>query len=108
MGVVDNFIEKDGKLYNEKGQVAIVYSPGFGAGWSTWNAADPTDDRFAKLILAGNIKEAKALAESEGLFAGGLEDCNVVWLDAGTKYRITEYDGSESVELADSIDWEVA
>ena len=24
------------KRYNEQGQVAVLISPGFGAGWSTW------------------------------------------------------------------------
>jgi len=29
-------------------------------------------------------------------------------LDPGTRYRITEYDGYESVETDDSVDWSVA
>lgn len=29
-------------------------------------------------------------------------------LEPGTRYRITEYDGSEDIETDDSIDWEIA
>ena len=27
---------KDGRVYDEKGRFAVLYSPGYGAGWSTW------------------------------------------------------------------------
>lgn len=46
-------LEKDGK-------VAILYSPGFGAGWSTWNSewADQLvfDKEIAEAILNDNRK----------------------------------------------------
>ena len=32
----------------------------------------------------------------------------VVEMEAGTKYRIDEYDGYESIEFADQIEWSVA
>jgi len=41
----------DFKKYEKDGKVAVLYSPGFGAGWSTWNR--PYDDFFlfdSKLI----------------------------------------------------------
>lgn len=41
--------------------------------------------------------------------ASGLCAClKVVKLKEGTKFRITVYDGAETVETEDSIDWEVA
>jgi hypothetical protein len=29
---------KEGRVYNEKNEFAILLSPGYGAGWSTWDA----------------------------------------------------------------------
>jgi len=39
------------------------------------------------------------------MYLGGLEDLEVKWLPIGTKFRIDEYDGSESIELLGDIDW---
>jgi hypothetical protein len=31
-----------------------------------------------------------------------------VWVEEGSAFRIDEYDGSESLELADKVDWTIA
>lgn len=93
------------KLYNEQGQVAVAVSYRFGAGWSTWVDVSPLDKRYNELILKGDINKAVELAEEEEHFSGGLEDCKLEWLDVGTKFRINEYDGSESLVVLDDEDY---
>jgi len=98
-------VEKDGK-------VAVLYSPRYGAGWSTW--ADHKDRetlcmdrRIVQPFLDGNFEEALAAAHSLvcGLYSGGFEELKVVWIPVGTPFRITEYDGYESIEYSDKIDY---
>lgn len=89
------------KLYNDKGQIAVAVSYGYGAGWSTWNDVDPRDKRYNELILAKKFNEAEELANKEKQYAGGLRQCAIEWVDEGEKFRIDEYDGCESLEICD-------
>lgn len=93
------------KLYNENGQVAVAVSIGFGAGWSTWNDASPLDKKYNELILNKKFDEAEELAKKDGYYFGGLRDCIIKWLDVGTTFRINEYDGRETLEILDNIDF---
>ena len=56
-----NTTTKNGKLFNEKGEVAVIYSSGYGLGWNDQNQFDPDDVLFcpelAKVIL--EIEEAE-------------------------------------------------
>jgi hypothetical protein len=99
-------------------KVAVLYSPGFGAGWTTWNTAiDPKitehllfGEEFVNLVLAGKLQELKDLAEElyPDLYLGGAYDLKVMWLDHVTPFRIREYDGSESIEIFNSDNYFVA
>ena len=102
MQVIDN------KLINDKGEVAVLVSPGFGAGWSTWNSTSPTDARYAQFIYNGDLKTAEELAEKEDQYAGGLGNCVLCWLLPGTEYYIDDYDGSEQLITKDTYNWKVA
>ena len=65
------------ELYvNEMDEVGVLYSPGFGAGWSTWN-------------------------ENCYAYYGGARDLRLTFVSKGTAFRINEYDGGESIELFD-------
>jgi endo-1,4-beta-mannosidase len=91
------------------GKVAVAVSGGFGAGWSTWNDADPMDARFNQLFLDGKYGEAAALCKKLDLGYGkGAYDVEIIWVPVGTEFRITEYDGSESIEYKDDIAWRKA
>lgn len=91
------------------GMVAVAVSYGFGAGWSTWNDVDPMDARFNQLFLDGKHDEAAALCDQLELgYSGGAEDVEIVWLPVGTEFIITEYDGSEGLELKNETQWNVA
>jgi len=87
-------------------KVAVIYSPGYGAGWSTWN----TDEDQETLIFS---PELVRLIESEvpitdkvlkGLFGDNIYNpgnFRIKWIPVGTAFRINEYDGAESIETYD-------
>lgn len=114
------------------GHVAILYSPGYGAGWSTWNAGKDWmlyDPYLVDLVEKLNTPEfldqgpagPRALFEDivmeiesycdnkdgEGYY-GGAGDLKIKWMPVGTKFYIDEYDGSESVVTEDSLIWMTA
>lgn len=95
--------------YIINGKVAVAYSPGFGAGWSTWN-----DDELAEtllfhpdiinMVLSNRQSEINTdwLVEHFGeefkdVYRGGASNLSIKWVPVGTQFRIDEYDGSESV-----------
>mgnify|MGYP000079222626 CR=1 FL=1 len=95
------------------GLVAILYSPGYGAGWSTWNQEYPEmvfDSALASLIEEEKYSEAEFYANLKwpDIYTGGLDQIRICWLPAGTEFRINEHDGSETIEVKNKIDWLVA
>jgi len=98
---------------SENGKVAVLYSPGFGAGWYSWNQEYPEilfDPAMVKLVEKGQYDELATYVELKypGIFTGGLHDLQVEWLDEGQKFRVVEYDGAESIEVCEDIDWMIA
>ena len=97
------------------GKVAVLYSPGFGAGWSTW-AYDDTEQAMAMdrdLVLAFLDGGVDALVKVTAQkypdnYKGGAEDVEVAWLPEGTRFEIREYDGSETLHTLDNVSWLVA
>jgi len=91
------------------GMVAVAVSGGFGAGWSTWNKIDPRDARFNQLFLDGKVDEVRRICDEEDLgYAGSAHDVEIVWVPEGTKFRIDEYDGAESLVTEDKDPWVIA
>ena len=97
----------------EDGKVAVLYSPGFGAGWYTWNYDTPEilfDPAIVKLV------ENKKWAELDTyvtlkypeIYKGGMTDLEVEWIPEGTLFKVNEYDGSESIEYKENDHWMVA
>lgn len=102
------------KLTNDKGEVAVLYSPGFGAGWSTSNSSHKEclfDAEVAQWVLDGKPEASRPDVESrygDDFYDGGMSDLEVCWMTPGTAFRINEYDGSESIEFVGECDWSVA
>lgn len=101
-------IERDGK-------VAVLVSPGFGAGWSTWNSGDCReilcmDAEIVQAVLDGDIPKVCDLAKSkvDSLCALGAGQLVVEWVPKGTKFEIDEYDGAESLRIIDPNEFMIA
>jgi hypothetical protein len=98
------------KRYDEEGKVAVLISPGFGAGWSTWGDVEQQeamlfDSRLVDYVLLNGTENLASFAESLGYtgYTGGAGDVEVEWLEPGTRFIIDEYDGSESIKTFDDL-----
>jgi len=94
------------------GKVAVLYSPGHGAGWYTWNGYDYNELIFhPKLVeMVENGKEEQITQEwieenlgLSGICVLGAFDLEIQWLDVGTKFIIEEYDGSEFIRTLNDM-----
>jgi len=98
------------------GKVAVIYSPGFGAGWYTWNQGHQElifHPKLVEMIEADKTDEiTEEWIEKElgitDIYIGGSDNLSINWLDEGTHFRIEEYDGSESVIDLGKIDFIIA
>lgn len=98
-----NVTINDGRVYNEKGEFAIILSHITGSGWSTCgiHVFDPL--AVVMLLLGDNHPNhyndyaAKVYPDREYRCFLGLYDAEVLWLSPGTQFRIDKYDGSESI-----------
>ena len=93
----------------------VLISPGYGAGWSTWN--DPRmafDERLIRAFECGISEEDMERLCVEcgyvGLYGdapymGGFDQLKVVDIPSGMMFKITEYDGSERIRFFDDYDW---
>jgi hypothetical protein len=95
------------------GMVAVLYSPGFGAGWYTWNYECP-EILFDPAIVEFVEKEKWAELETyvilkyPEIYKGGMTDLEVEWMPVGTEFKIIEYDGAESIEYKENDHWMIA
>ena len=102
------------------GKVAVLVSPGYGAGWFSWNLEHPGllfDPVIVDLVLENRHDEiddyiARKCDENgldpDEIYTGGSGDLVVKWVDQGKRFRIHEYDGSESLVLDEDDTWHVA
>jgi hypothetical protein len=95
------------------GKVAVLYSPDFGAGWYTWNYQYP-EILFDPAIVEFVEKEKWAELETyvilkyPEIYKGGMTDLRVEWIPEGTEFKVTEYDGNESIEYKENDHWMIA
>ena len=98
------------KHENDSGQIGVIVSGGYGAGWSTWGG----DSEFLsmdKTLVEMKLREASQeeveeyykKVKGEPPYMGGWDDAEVEWLDKGTVFIIEEYDGHESLRLASDL-----
>ena len=95
------------------GMVAVVFSPGYGAGWSSWNRKYSEeelifDPGLVDLVLAGKEQkeiEVYATLKWPDAYLGGLGDLDIIWVPMGTKFHILEEDGNEMVVQNNDIEW---
>lgn len=98
---------------NENGikEVAVLISPGFGAGWYTWGMK--VEGLFDPIIVdfiekgKNNSDALAAYLEKEypNNYCGGLDELRVEWVPEGSEFVIQEYDGSEALTLKEQFHW---
>lgn len=101
-----------GKVIRD-GKVAVLYSPGFGAGWYTWGAGSEYGDAVIfDPMLVKYVEEGdhSALATYVAMrypnaYTGGIDSLEIAWIPVGTLFQIEEYDGSESIQTMDGTSW---
>lgn len=119
------------RIYTEKlvvdGKVAVLISPGFGAGWSTWApelfASEETSTAIREFCLfdktliqmcldkasEGDVqKYFETKYPGEVPYLGGWEDVEVQWVQQGLAFTVIEYDGSEYILSPDMKGWYTA
>ena len=94
------------------GKVAVLYSPGYGAGWYTWHSIeeliyDPSIVEWVERQELDKIVAYVGLKYPES-YCGGIEDLVVAWVPEGALFRIDEYDGNESLVLELEQRWMTA
>lgn len=126
------------RYYNEdKTAIAVLISNGYGAGWSTWNneyeepfqiAYDKRvvefwmnhhDEEFIERISWSTFDYDEDRCDNEleeflnsigygGIFTGGYDGLGISWVPVGSRFEITEYDGSEGLYILDINDFALA
>lgn len=91
------------------GNVKVLYSPGYGAGFLTWGAPVEAifDPKLIQLVEDNNFSEAISYVEKTypNTYTGGVVDLRVALIPEGSKFIIDEYDGYESIRLLEHINY---
>ena len=98
------------------GKVAVLVSVGFGSGWSTWSSEYSTqmlfDPNVVEAVECGDVPLEDILEYLEETYPneyfGGYDQLTIEWISEGTKFRIDEYDGAETVIFEDTEYWVTA
>jgi len=125
-------LAKDTKMNKviRDGKVAVLVAPGYGSGWSSWNVDqtnwvvtdllfDPVIVELIESILPATVsmhigkgiaRKIVEYAETKypRAYLGAVYDLEVQWVPVGAKFRIAEYDGSESLVLETEDQWFIA
>jgi len=92
------------------GSVAVLISPGYGAGWYSWNMSYPEilfDPAMVKLVQENKFDELETyvILKYPEISKFGLHDLEVNWIPEGKQFRVVEYDGNESIEYNEDVEW---
>ena len=97
---------------------AVAISPGYGAGWSTWNDFSPLDPVVNLIILT--LHDASSADEFQELYSFilgpdtandvsvsrfGMKNIEIEWVHKDRQFRVEEYDGDEYIEYKDEQRW---
>ena len=97
------------------GFVAVLTSPGYGAGWYSWHLVPELvfDPVIVDMVDKG-VDYTEIIQYCEKQFPSfthcyaGAEDLTITWIQEGREFVINEYDGFESIEFKDDMAWLVA
>jgi hypothetical protein len=90
-------------------KVAVLVSPGYGAGWYTWHGVEQLiyDPSIVEWVEQEALDKVLTYMELKypDVYCGGVENLEVRWVPKGAQFRIDEYDGAESLVLAINEHW---
>ena len=92
------------------GQVAVLVSPGFGAGWYSWHGVEALlyDPAVVDMVESGADVDAVVryceTTYDDVAYYGGVDQLAVAWVPVGTRFYIHEYDGAETVVTEESME----
>lgn len=100
------------KKYEKDGNVAVLYSIGYGSGWYSWHYVEELlyDPIIVNMILESGetvvfssnlIEEIKDYCLKTYDFHNyyGIAGLTVGWVKKGDEFLISEYDGAETISL---------
>lgn len=99
------------------GKVAVLISPGYGAGWSTDCDVEICDSiLFDPDVVAwvegGKVGPLPDMTAKYGydqdFFTDAAKTLVIKWVPVGTQFRIEEYDGFESIHFESDYRWHTA
>ena len=105
--------------YNDEGNIEILISPGYGAGWSTWDYDYGINLALDKRIINFYKKYGQEVSEEqleeflksigyENVFYRGWDQNQIFTVPKNCKFKIKEYDGYEELlTFADENLWEL-
>lgn len=90
------------KYVNEKGEVAVLYSPEYGAGWYTWNSHKGLlfDKEIVQAVLDKDFVAVIDIAKRKypKCCVLGAEQLTIEWMRPGTAFEIEEHNGYGRIE----------
>ena len=91
------------------GKVAVLVSPGYGAGWYSWHRNeellyDPSIVEWVEQQAFDKVLTYMELKHPD-VYCGGLDDLEIKWVSTGDRFRIDEHDGAESLVLEKNEYW---
>lgn len=95
------------------GEVAVLISPGYGAGWSTWNSGEDIllyHPKLVEMVESGNANKItstwmKKHLGLKDIYCGGAADLEIRWIPEGTSFTVEEYDGAESLRTKSDLSY---
>ena len=115
--------------FEEHGRIGVLYSRGYGAGWSTWAGEDiaqqvamdreviekwlslarkPDDEDVLTTDSRKEFEEFLTEKFGDHFYPGGIAGLTLEMIPKGTEFRITEYDGYEQIEKKLDTNWWMA
>ena len=96
------------RYYNENGELGILISGGFGAGWSTWNDRNLAYDKriiekWFENVSSDDMQNYIVSLGYDRPYMGGYRNLRLEFVPRGTMYCIHEYDGAESIETPETM-----
>jgi hypothetical protein len=93
------------------GKVAVLISPGYGAGWYSWHSKKELlfHPKIVELVEQNNHDEIteelckELLNTNDYICTLGAPDLEIRWLPIGTAFEINDYDGSESLRTIEDL-----